>query len=131
VLEQVVTDDIVASRASGKLFVLFLFWVGLVVDDEIDDGCSPVELDDKNFLALHQYQVGLRGRILLELHRGAAERLDEHSCWDKNSFRAKFGEDVCCRCLTSKPTKGYPRGDRLSVGCRQDQKFEGARNTKL
>jgi hypothetical protein len=25
-----------------------------------------------------------------------------------------------CRCSTSKPTEGYPRGGRLYVGCRQD-----------
>jgi hypothetical protein len=44
VLEQVLADNNVAGRSSGELFMFFLLRVRLVVDDEIDNGCSLVGL---------------------------------------------------------------------------------------
>jgi hypothetical protein len=42
VLKQVVANDDVASCVPRELFVLFPIGVGLVVDDEVDDGGSPI-----------------------------------------------------------------------------------------
>jgi hypothetical protein len=79
VLEQVIANNDVVDNSSRELFVFLILRVRLVVDDEVDDGGPPVGLDDESFLALGWYQVWLGGRILLELHHGAVERLDEDS----------------------------------------------------
>jgi hypothetical protein len=42
VLKQVIANDDIASCAPRELFVLFPVRVGLIVDDEVDDGGSPV-----------------------------------------------------------------------------------------
>jgi hypothetical protein len=42
VLEQVVLDHDIAGCAPGELFMLFSIGIGFVVDDEVDDGRSPV-----------------------------------------------------------------------------------------
>lgn len=86
----------VTCGSVGKLLVLLPIGIGPLVDNEIDDGYSPISFDNEHRVMhirdFHDW-FGVIG-LVKELDRGLMQVLNENSCWDHGSLGAELGEDV-------------------------------------